>query len=339
MLYLHAMKTCDFDFNLPKELIAQVPAPNRHESRLMVLDRKAKTIEHRKFYEVVNFLEKGDTLVTNNTKVIPARLIGKKEGINKPIEILLVKQITKRNWEALLKPQKKLKKGDKISFKEKKFSITVIKKNPGEIAVVELSGNADFTRIGFLPLPPYIKRDYTKSDFHETDKKRYQTIYAKNPGAIAAPTAGLHFTQELMKNIEDKGIAIAPLTLHVGIGTFKPIRTEYIKDHAMIPECYFISKETTNKLKKAKRIIAVGTTSVRTLEHATEGNGYTNLFIYPPYKFKKTNALITNFHLPKSSLFMLVSAFAGKNFTMKAYKEAIKNKYRFYSYGDAMLIL
>lgn len=345
------MKTDSFNYILPKELIAQMPSGKRDESRLLVLDRKSNEISHKRFYEIIDFLNPGDVLIINDTKVIPARIFGKDKRIR---EILLIKEVEPLVWETFIKPQRGLNIGEELVFNSTK-GIVRQRTNDGTY-ILHFSDRVPFTNIGFAPLPPYIKRNYCKlnppltralhasplmgeRDIHEYDKIRYQTVYAKNPGAIAAPTAGMHFTEELLEKIKSKGVIIAPLTLHVGIGTFRPVRTEYIKDHEMRAEYYNIPGETTRAIKNAKRVIAVGTTTVRALETNIEGSGYTNLFIYPPYEFKAVNGLITNFHLPKSTLLMLVSAFAGKELITKAYEEAIQHKYRFYSYGDAMLIL
>lgn len=330
------MKTDFFNYNLPKEFIAQMPSGERDESRLMVLDRKSGRILHKRFFEIVDFLKSGDVLILNNTKVIPARIFGRDRRTR---EILLIKETGPLTWEAFIKPQRGLRIADKLTFNNNSLSAIVKKRNDIGTYTLQFSNNVPLYNIGFAPLPPYIKRDYGKPDLHEYDRIRYQTIYAKNPGAIAAPTAGLHFTENLLEKIRNKEIIIAPITLHVGIGTFRPVRTENIKDHRMHAEYYDIPEETTKVIKNAKRVIAVGTTTVRALETSIEGSGYTNIFIYPPYEFKIIDGLITNFHLPKSTLLILVSAFAGRDLIMKAYEEAINCKYRFYSYGDAMLIL
>lgn len=328
------MKTDFFDYNLPKELIAQTPSAERDESRLMVLDRKSGEISHKKFYEIIDFLNNGDVLVVNDTKVIPARIFGQDRRLR---EILLIKEIEPLKWEVFVKPQRGLKIGEKITFGNINALINCRTDNGAYI--LHFSEELPLSNIGFAPLPPYIKRDYSKLEHHEYDKIRYQTIYAKKDGAIAAPTAGLHFTEGLLTKIKNKGIIVVPITLHVGIGTFRPVRTENLEDHKMHAEYYDIPQDTTNAIKNSKRIIAVGTTTVRALETSIEGSGHTNLFIYPPYEFKTVDGLITNFHLPKSTLLMLVSAFSGRELIMKAYEEAVKNKYRFFSYGDAMLIL
>ena len=339
-------ETIEFDYHLPKELIAQEPTENRQESSLLVLDRKTGNLQHKKFFEIIDYFNPGDLLVYNNTKVFPARLIGTKNGSKKPVEVLGIKKIDASCWETLIKPQRGLEPGTKIFFKceaslwdQDSLHASIISKTDHGSWLIEFSDSDPFSKIGFAPLPPYIKRDYQSDTRHEFDRERYQTVYAANSGAIAAPTAGLHFTNDLLKKIEQKGIITAAVTLHVGIGTFRPVRAEYIQDHEMHEEWFSIPPETTEKIKKAKRIIAVGTTTTRVLETTVSGSGYTNAFIYPPYKFKVVNALITNFHLPKSNLLMLISAFADKELIMKAYQEAIKHKYRFYSYGDAMLIV
>lgn len=328
------MKTECFDYNLPKELIAQIPAPKRDESRLMVLFKDTGEILHKKFYEIIDFLKSGDVLLINDTKVIPARIFGKDK---KTRAILLIKEVAPLVWETFIKPQRGLRIGEELVFDSVKGTVSQ-RTNDGTY-ILQFSERILFNNIGYAPLPPYIKRDYKKPELHDYDKLRYQTVYAKNPGAIAAPTAGMHFTEEVLGKIKNKGVVIAPITLHVGIGTFRPVRALYVEGHRMLPEWFYIPEETTKAIKKAKRVIAVGTTTARTLETAIEGSGFTNLFIYPPYKFKEIDALITNFHLPKSTLLMLVSAFGGRQLILKAYEEAIRLGYRFYSYGDAMLIL
>lgn len=326
------MKTEYFTYTLPKELIAQEPTAKRQDARLMVLDRRSGKIKHRKFYELPAYLKQGDLLAINDTKVIQARLIGTRE-------ILLIKQLKSGQWEVLIKPQRGLKIGGEITFDGNPVTAKVNSRTGDGTYIIKFSKDQQIFDAGYAPLPPYIKRDYTNpSSLHQLDRIRYQTVYAKNPGAIAAPTAGMHFTEELLEKIKDQGITVAPLTLHVGWGTFRPVRAEYVANHRMLPEWFSIPNTTASAIKKAKRIIAVGTTTVRALETGAT-SGYTDLFIYPPYKFKVVDALITNFHLPKSTLIMLVSAFAGKDLLMEAYQEAIRQKYRFYSYGDAMLIL
>lgn len=340
------MKVEDFDYELPEELIAQTPIEKRDESRLLVLDKETGNIEHKRFYNIIDYLEKGDTLVLNDSKVLPARLIGVKEETNAVIEILLLKNIEKDNWECLVKPARRIKVGTIVSFGEGKLKAKCTKELDEGIRHFELIYNGILLEIleelGTMPLPPYI---------HEKleDQSRYQTVYAKEVGSAAAPTAGLHFTKELLKKIEDKGINICYVTLHVGLGTFRPVTVEKVEDHEMHSEFYTMSKEVADKLnetkKNNKRIISVGTTSTRTLEtimnlygEFKECFGWTNIFIYPGYTFKAIDALITNFHLPKSTLVMLVSTLAGREKILNAYKVAVDEKYRFFSFGDAMLI-
>lgn len=339
------MKVTDFDYDLPKELIAQTPIKKRDESRLMVLDRKEHTIEHRKFKDIIDYLEPGDVLVRNNTKVIPARLYGEKETGAK-VEFLLLNNIEKDIWECIVRPGNKLHVGAKVSFGDGILKAEVLDTMLGGTRKVEFHYDGIFNeildKIGLMPLPPYIHEQLKEKD-------RYQTVYAKYDGSAAAPTAGLHFTPELLKKIEEKGIEIANVTLHVGIGTFRPVKEDTVEAHQMHSEHFYIKEEDCEKINKAKksghRVIAVGTTSCRVLESIADENGYvkpteddTQIFIYPGYKFKCLDALITNFHLPQSTLVMLVSALAGKDYIMEAYKEAVKEKYRFFSFGDAMLI-
>jgi len=337
----------EFNYDLPEELIAQTPLQKRDSSRLLLLNKNTGEIKHKHFNNIIDYLQKGDVLVLNNTKVIPARLIGEKEETKAVIELLLLKDLGNDTWECLSRPAKRLKEDTIISFGDGLLKAKVIKKMDEGITHVKLIYNGILMEIldklGTMPLPPYI---------HEKleDQSRYQTVYAKISGSAAAPTAGLHFTEELLKEIKEKGIIITYVTLHVGLGTFRPVEVENILDHHMHSEYYEMSKETANILNIAKkenrRIIAVGTTSTRTLETiATNNNGSfkecsgnTNIFIYPGYEFKAINCLITNFHLPKSTLVMLVSALAGKDNIMNAYQEAIKEKYRFFSFGDAMFI-
>ena len=340
------MKVEDFDYDLPEELIAQTPLKQRDASRLLVLDKETGEVEHKHFYDIIDYLEEGDTLVLNDSKVLPARLIGVKEETNAVIEILLLKNLEKDNWECLVKPARRIKVGTIVSFGEGKLKAKCIKELDEGLRHFELIYNGILMEIldelGTMPLPPYI---------HEKleDQSRYQTVYAKEVGSAAAPTAGLHFTKELLKKIEDKGVNIAYVTLHVGLGTFRPVSVERIEDHEMHKEFYTMTKEVAdllNKTKKnGKRIIAVGTTSTRTLETIAskynefrECSGWTDIFIYPGYKWKAINCLITNFHLPKSTLVMLVSSLAGREHILNAYKIAIENKYRFFSFGDAMFI-
>ena len=339
------MKVTDFDYELPEELIAQTPMEKRDESRLMVLDRKEQTIEHKHFKDVIDYLEPGDVLVRNNTKVIPARLYGKKETGEK-VEFLLLNNMEKDIWECIVRPGNKLHVGTKVIFGDGILKAEVLDTMPGGTRKVKFHYEGIFNeildKIGLMPLPPYI---------HESlkEKDRYQTVYAKYDGSAAAPTAGLHFTPELLKKIEEKGIDIANVTLHVGIGTFRPVKEDTVEAHQMHSEHFYIKEEDCEKINKAKksghRVIAVGTTSCRVLETIADDNGYvkptegdTQIFIYPGYKFRCLDALITNFHLPQSTLVMLVSALAGKDYIMKAYKEAVEQKYRFFSFGDAMLI-
>ena len=340
------MKVADFDYELPEELIAQTPIKKRDESRLMVLNKKNQTIEHKVFKDIIDYLKPGDVLVRNNTKVIPARLYGKKEtGAN--VEFLLLNNIENDIWEAIVRPGNKLHVGTKVIFGDGILEARILEIMPGGTRKVEFKYEGIFNeildKIGLMPLPPYI---------HETlkEKDRYQTVYAKYEGSAAAPTAGLHFTPELLEKIKEKGVEIANVTLHVGIGTFRPVKEDTVEAHKMHSEHFYIKQEDVEKINKAKqegrRVIAVGTTSCRVLESiADEKTGMvkqieddTEIFIYPGYKFKCIDGLITNFHLPQSTLLMLVSALAGKEYIMKAYKEAVKEKYRFFSFGDAMFI-
>jgi len=336
------MKLSDFDYHLPKELIAKYPAQPRDSCRLMVLNRKDKTIEHRIFRDVIDYLKPGDTLVLNNTKVIPARLIGKKEKTGANIEVFLLRPIEDNIWEALIKNVRRLKKNQKIIISDD-FYVEFLDRDD-EKAIVKIYSKdikSDLEKYGHVPLPPYIERED-----EEKDKDYYQTVFAEKEGSVASPTAGLHFTKELLEKIKEKGVNIAYITLHVGLGTFKPVKTEDITKHKMHEEYFTIPKETLEMIKKTKEnkksVVAVGTTVVRALE--TYGKfgkteGFTDIFIYPPYEFKIVDKLITNFHLPKSTLLMLVSAFADRDFILRAYNEAVKEKYRFFSYGDAMLIV
>ncbi len=341
------MNINEFDYDLPKELIAQTPLKERSASRLLILNKMTGNIKHENFYNIIDYLNKGDVLVLNDTKVIPARLIGEKEDTGAVIEILLLKDIGDDTWECLGKPGKRLKIGTVIKFGDGSLRCEVVNKLEEGIIHVKLIYEGILMEIldklGTMPLPPYI---------HEKlkDQSRYQTVYAKVSGSAAAPTAGLHFTKELLKRIEDKGIIITYVTLHVGLGTFRPVEVENILEHKMHSEYYIMYKETADILNKAKdegrRIVAVGTTSTRTLETVAslyEGkfkacSGDTDIFIYPGYKFKAIDCLITNFHLPKSTLVMLVSAFSSRDIILNAYNEAIKEKYRFFSFGDAMFI-
>lgn len=340
------MKTDDFDYELPKELIAQTPLKNRSESKLLVMDRVTGSLEHKHFYDIIDYLNKGDALVINDTKVIPARIIGVKEETGAVIELLLLKDEVGDTWECLAKPQKRLKVGTIITFGNGELKAKVRETKEEGITIVDLIYDGILMEIlehlGTMPLPPYI---------HEKlkDQDRYQTVYAKNYGSAAAPTAGLHFTQELLDKIKSKGIEIVHITLHVGLGTFRPVNVEDVTKHVMHTEHYIVTKEAADKLNEIKanggKIIAVGTTSVRTLETVMSkndkfvpSNDDTNIFIYPGFTFKAIDGLITNFHLPKSTLVMLVSAFSSKENIMNAYQEAIKHNYRFFSFGDAMFI-
>ncbi len=339
------MELTEFNYDLPEELIAQVPIKNRDESRLLVLDRNTKSFEDKVFKDIIDYLEPGDCLVRNNTKVLPARLYGKKEtGAN--VEFVLLNNIEGDIWECMVRPGNKLHIGAKVIFGDGLLKAEILEILEDGTRKVRFDYNGIFNeildKIGLMPLPPYI---------HESlkDNDRYQTVYAKYLGSSAAPTAGLHFTEELLKKIEEKGIEIANVTLHVGIGTFRPVKEKNIEDHHMHTEHFYIKKEDADKInnakKKGKRVISVGTTSCRTLETVANENGFvketegdTGIFIYPGYKFKCIDALITNFHLPESTLLMLVSAFADKETILKAYKHAVDEKYRFFSFGDAMLI-
>ncbi len=336
------IKLSEFDYHLPEELIAKYPVEPRDSCRLMVLDRRNQKIEHRIFRDIVDYLKEGDLLVLNDTKVIPARLIGRKTTGAK-IEVLLLRPYTDNEWEVLIKNIKRLKPGQEVIFGEDFKAVLLEKYQEGKARVKLIGDNIKelINKYGHIPLPPYIERED-----EDRDKEAYQTVFARKEGAVASPTAGLHFTQELLKKLEEKGIKKAFCTLHVGLGTFRPIQTEDITKHKMHEEYYQIPDETLQAIRKTKekgkKVIAVGTTVVRTLEtYAQTGKkeGFSDIFIYPPYQFKMVDALITNFHLPKSTLILLVSAFAGKDFIFKAYNEAIQQKYRFFSYGDAMLIL
>ena len=339
------MKTSDFDYYLPEELIAQTPIKDRDKSRLLVMDRKTGEIEHKNFFDIIDYLNPGDVLVLNNTKVMPARLIGHKIDTDAVIEVLMLKDLGDDTYECLSKPARRVKVGTIVKFSDELSAECTYEGEDG-IRHYKFIYNGIFLeildRLGEMPLPPYI---------HEKlkDKDRYQTVYAKEVGSAAAPTAGLHFTKELLNKIKDKGILIEEITLHVGLGTFRPVEVEDVTNHKMHSEFYTMSKETADVLNKAKedgrRIISVGTTTTRTLEtimnlynEFKECSGWTDIFIYPGYKFKAIDALITNFHLPKSTLVMLVSAFSTKENILNAYNEAVKEKYRFFSFGDAMFI-
>ena len=341
------MDVKDFYFDLPQELIAQDPLEDRSSSRLLVLDKKTGEIEHHTFRDIVSYLKKGDCLVINDTKVIPARLFGVKEDTQAKIEVLLLKRKENDIWETLVKPGKKAKPGTVISFGDGLLKGTVVDVIEDGNRLIQFSYEGIFEEIldqlGQMPLPPYITHQLK-------DKNRYQTVYAKHEGSAAAPTAGLHFTKELLKEIEDMGVTIAHVTLHVGLGTFRPVKVDNVLDHHMHSEFYVVEEEEAKKVNDAKknggRVICVGTTSCRTVESATgedgilkAGSGWTDIFIYPGYRFKILDGLITNFHLPESTLVMLVSALAGRVHVLHAYEEAIKERYRFFSFGDATLII
>lgn len=340
------MRTDDFDFYLPEKLIAQHPVKARDSSRMMVLDKETGEVEHRIFSDILSYLNKGDVLVLNDTKVMPARLFGVKEETSAHVEILLLKNIEKDNWECLVKPAKRVKAGTIISFGNGLLRAKCIGIGTEGIRTFMFLYDGLFyellDKLGTMPLPPYIREQLEEKD-------RYQTVYAKNIGSAAAPTAGLHFTKDLLSQIEKKGVEICYITLHVGLGTFRPVNVENVNNHVMHSEYYSMSEVVANKLNKAKkenrRIIAVGTTTTRTLEtimqkyeHFEECAGWTNIFIYPGYKFKAVDALLTNFHLPKSTLIMLVSALSTKEIILNAYKIAVDNEYRFFSFGDCMFI-
>lgn len=340
------MKTSDFYFDLPQELIAQDPLEDRSASRLLHLDKISGEIEHKHFCDIIDFLEPGDCLVVNDTKVIPARLYGRKVGTDAVIELLLLKRRDNDTWETLVKPGKKAKPGTVISFGEGLLTGEIIDIVEEGNRLIRFSYEGIFEEIldqlGEMPLPPYITHKLQ-------DKNRYQTVYAKNEGSAAAPTAGLHFTKELLQQVQDKGVSIAHVTLHVGLGTFRPVKVEDVTDHHMHSEFYIVEEDQAKLIndtkENGKRVIAVGTTSCRTLESATDesgvlraGSGWTDIFIYPGYDFRMIDGLITNFHLPESTLLMLVSALAGKAHIMGAYEKAVEERYRFFSFGDAMLI-
>ena len=340
------MNVKDFDYKLPEELIAQDPLADRSASRLMVLDKKTGEIEHHNFKEITRYLSPGDCLVLNNTKVIPARLFGVKEGTEAKIEILLLKRRENDIWETLVKPGKKAKPGTKINFGDGLLKGVVIDVVDEGNRLIQFQYKGIFEEIldklGQMPLPPYITHQLK-------DKNRYQTVYAKHDGSAAAPTAGLHFTPELLKEIEQKGVSVAEVTLHVGLGTFRPVKVENVLEHHMHSEFYQITQEAADKINAAKtvgkKVVSVGTTSTRTLESAadekgilTAKSGWTDIFIYPGYRFKVIDALITNFHLPQSTLVMLVSALAGREHILDAYRIAVEERYRFFSFGDAMFI-
>lgn len=345
------MLVSEFDYILPEELIAQKPATRRTKSKMMVLNRRNKTVEHKTFSDIVDYLGENDVLVLNNTKVFPARLIGEKlTGAH--VEVFLLKELENKQWEALVKPSKRVNTGNIIKISEDLSVKTLVRLDGGKW-LVELIYDGDIykvlDRVGKIPLPPYIERKMESEQLKKLDKSRYQTVFAKKTGSVAAPTAGLHFTKDILTKLKKKGVKICYVTLNVGLGTFRPVKCENILEHKMEVESFEISAKTAKLIndakKQGKKIVAVGTTSVRTLETCFAKTGKicacrdsSELFIYPPYEFKVIDKLITNFHLPKSTLLMLVSAFAGKDFVFDAYMQAIENKYRFYSYGDCMFI-
>ena len=348
------MKITDFDYNLPEELIAQKPADKRDSSRLLVVHRDSGKIEHKHFYDIINYLNPGDLMVLNNSKVLPARLFGEKEGTGAKVEFLLIKRIEGDRWETMVRPGRRLKPGDSVMFCQSPLlRADIVDYGADGTRIVEFEYEGIFMErleeVGSMPLPPYIERSS-----EEDDKDRYQTVYCKDEGSVAAPTAGLHFTEELLAKAQEKGVELAYVTLHVGIGTFRPVKVERVEDHSMHLEEYHISEESARAINRAKaegrRIISVGTTSTRTVESAAyydeergcmqvkEGSGSTGIFIYPGYEFKIIDSLITNFHLPKSTLLMLISALYDREKILDVYEEAIRERYRFFSYGDAMFI-
>jgi S-adenosylmethionine:tRNA ribosyltransferase-isomerase len=345
------MKLSDFKYNLPQKAIAKFPLEKRDESKLMVLNRETQEIEHKVFKDIIQYMSKGDVLVINESKVMQARLIGTKERTNAKIEVFVLRELNKKDniWDVIVDPARKVRIGNRIYFSDKVWC-EVIDNTTSRGRTVRFNSEAGdvfkaIENIGHTPLPPYIKREAVPED-----KERYQTVYAKKDGSVAAPTAGLHFTKELLSKIKKKGVKVVPVLLHIGLGTFRPVEVEDLTKHRMDSEYFEIPEETakavTEALKKKKNVFVVGTSATRALESSVTAEGYlkpnsgwTDKFIFPPYEFKITKKLITNFHQPESTLLMLVSAFAGYDFTMKAYKQALKNKYRFLSYGDAMLIL
>ena len=341
------MRTKDFYYDLPENLIAQVPLKDRTSSKLMLLDKKTGEVKHEIFKNILNYIQKDDVIVFNNTRVLPARLYGVKKDTGANIEILLLKRIELNKWQVLVKPAKRVKIGSVVTFGDNLLNMNVLKEYDEGIRDVEFSYNGVFediiASIGYMPLPPYIKEKLE-------DKERYQTVYSKINGSSAAPTAGLHFTEDLLQQLKDKGVQIEYVTLHVGLGTFRPVKADKIENHTMHSEFYKIDVDTAQRLntakKQGKKIIAVGTTSVRTLESAVNDEQMleklednTNIFIYPPYNFKFVDSIITNFHLPESTLIMMISAFSGKENVFKAYQNAIENEYRFFSFGDAIFII
>lgn len=347
------MKISDFDYVLPEELIAQRPTEKRDVCRLMVMNRENGSIEHKHFYDILDYLNEGDCLILNNSKVLPARLFGEKEGTGAKIEFLLIKRLEGDRWETMVRPGKRLKPGDAVKFSDN-FRAEIVDYGPDGTRIVDFDYEGIFMErleeLGKMPLPPYIERESTLED-----KDMYQTVYCKEEGSVAAPTAGLHFTDQLLEKAEEKGVKLAYVTLHVGIGTFRPVKCENVEDHSMHFEEYYIDEENAAKIndaiKEGGRIVSVGTTSTRTVESAAyfdenegrylvaAGSGNTNIFIYPGYEFKIIDALITNFHLPKSTLLMLISALYDREKILEAYDVAVKEKYRFFSYGDACLII
>ena len=340
------MKKSDFYYDLPEELIAQTPLEKRDTSRLMVLDKKTGQVQHKHFYDIIDYLQEGDCLVINDTKVIPARLYGQKTGTGGAVEVLLLKDLGDSRWECIVYPGRRLKEGANITFGDGRLTATIDKVLETGNRIISFHYEGIFLEIleelGEMPLPHYIKE-------HLSDPDRYQTVDCREPGSAAAPTAGLHFTPELMERIREKGVVFAPVTLHVGLGTFRPVKEEEITDHVMHSEQYFITPQSAEIINQARqsghRVIAVGTTSCRTLETVTDenhvthpGEGNTDIFIYPGYTFKGLDALITNFHLPESTLVMLVSALAGRENILNAYRQAVEEQYRFFSFGDAMFI-
>ncbi len=356
------MKTSDFNFELPPELIAQEPLPNRAESRLMVVDRPSGRIEHRRVSDLPAFLRTGDRLVLNNTRVIPARLFGHKVATGGRVELLLLEEVGLNTWDALCGVARKPRPGAELLLAGGRLRARVVANNDSRFMRVEFDSREPLLDVleeeGIVPLPPYIRRDIenTHTDDvgqrvrHQADRERYQTVFARVPGAVAAPTAGLHLTEALLETLKAAGVGISEITLHVGVGTFKPVKVEDVTEHRMDPERYVVSEETAAAINQTRaaggRIVAVGTTSVRTLEtvagpdgRIAAGQGRSSIFIYPPYAFRSVDVLLTNFHVPQSTLLMLVSAFAGWELIRAAYAEAIRERYRFYSYGDAMLII
>lgn len=342
------MKVSDFDYDLPESLIAQDPLSNRDESRLMVVRRESDDFEHRRFKDIVEYLRPGDVLVINNTRVIPARLMGEKEGTGGQVEVLLLKKMADGLWETLVRPGRRARPGTTLVFGEGRLRGAILDRTGagGRVIRFESSGpfEEELNRVGRMPLPPYIKK-------YPEDPQRYQTVYASRDGSVAAPTAGLHFTGELLDRIKSAGVKVVDVLLHVGIGTFRPVAVPEVEDHHMHEEYYEISPETAGAVNEAarsadRRVIAVGTTTVRCLEGAAghrgqvgAGSGYTGIFIYPGFEFKVVEGLVTNFHLPRSTLIMMVSAFAGREKVLRAYREAVDRRYRFFSFGDAMLLL